>query len=450
MAPTSDSQPDNNPAGTTLYLESDELDPTEAFCTEVFDEAEEGDYRVVQLTATQSFESLSDALNLQLEHIRDPSEAAVIITTPQADKESTTAEVGDGTLLHGFRVSPEDLTGISIAFSRLVESWESTEGAVKICLRDIESLLPYHDSDLIYRFLNTVLATLQGTGAEVHAHFTPGATDEQTLQMLQSLFDEVVDEDESRLETAQETVAESAEDRPTTAPVETGTKRGADAGAPDDVAATTMSTEEVHEFLQSEGYGILAFDGDSPYAIPMSYGYDPGERVLYVHMATYAGSEKGVASKRQATSRWSSRATNDRISGGASSSMDHSLGSRRTTSRSEMSSVRSPAVNSRRSTCSTAVSRRSTSSGTSSNPRRSRDGRVQADADTDCDKPAAPNHSTAVLRPEVGRRVDHADGPPVRLSSHRANLRTCPASNSTRRRSNVSTASESKTNPTTR
>lgn len=292
MSPTSDSQSDETPSGTVLYLESDELDPTESFCTEVFDDADEGEYRVVQLTATQSFESLSDALNLQLEHIRDPSEAAVIITTPQADKESTTAEVGDGTVLHGFRVSPEDLTGISIAFSRLVENWESTEGAVKICLRDIESLLPYHESDLLYRFLNTILATLQGAGAEIHAHFTPDATDERTLQLIQSLFDKVVDEDESRLEPSQGTVAESTENRSTAAPDETETEQEADSVVPDDVTATTMSDKEVDNFLQSEGYGILALDGNSPYAIPMSYGYDSDERVLYVHMATYAGSEK--------------------------------------------------------------------------------------------------------------------------------------------------------------
>lgn len=289
MPPQTEGQRDDGPAETTLYLESDDLDPTDAFCTEVFEGADESEYRVVQLTATQSFESLSDALNVQLEHIRNPSEAAVIITTPQAEKESTSTEV-DGTVFHGFRVSPEDLTGISIAFSQLIENWEAAEGAVKICLRDIESLLPYHDADLIYRFLNTVLATLQGTGAEVHAHFTPEAADEQTLRMLQSLFDEVVDEDEPRRDAGQETGAESEVDQSavqsetTESEPETGPTPAAE------VTATTMSDAAVDSFLQSEGYGTLAFDG--PYAIPMSYGYDPDERVLYVHMASYDGSEK--------------------------------------------------------------------------------------------------------------------------------------------------------------
>lgn len=291
MAPPTESKRGDHPTETTLYLESADLDPTDAFCTEVFENADKGEYRVVQLTATRSFESLSDALNVQLEHIRNPSEAAVIITTPQDDEKSTSTEV-DGTVLHGFRVNPEDLTGISIAFSRLIDNWEETEGTVKICLRDIESLLPYHDSDLIYRFLNTVLATLQGTGADVHAHFAPEATDEQTLQMFKSLFDKVVNEDVSKLKTVQETASESRAEQSAGTPEAIRGGPETDSTDSDEVTATTMSDEAVDSFLQSEGYGILAFDGDSPYAIPMSYGYDSNERVLYVHLANYEGSEK--------------------------------------------------------------------------------------------------------------------------------------------------------------
>ncbi|MFB6124884.1 MAG: pyridoxamine 5'-phosphate oxidase family protein [Halanaeroarchaeum sp.] len=53
-----------------------------------------------------------------------------------------------------------------------------------------------------------------------------------------------------------------------------------------------MTDEEVDEFLASAGYGTLAFAGDPPYAVPMSYGFDPEERVAYVHMGAFAGSEK--------------------------------------------------------------------------------------------------------------------------------------------------------------
>jgi nitroimidazol reductase NimA-like FMN-containing flavoprotein (pyridoxamine 5'-phosphate oxidase superfamily) len=270
--------------GPTLYLESDELDPSEAFCTEVFEGATEETYRVVQLTATQSFDSLRDALDVQLEKINDPSEAAVIITTPQSDDDSTSIQVGEGTQLYGFWVNPQDLTGISIAFSRLLERWEESEGSVRICLRDIESLLPYHDTDLIYRFLNTVLATLQGAGADVHAHFRPDVTDEKTLQMFESLFDRVIESDESPLETESEASPEAEVPATTTAP-EGSTEH-------ESTTSTTMSESEVDAFLDSEGHGVLAFAGESPYAIPMSYGYDADDRLLYMQLSRFDGSEK--------------------------------------------------------------------------------------------------------------------------------------------------------------
>ncbi|MFB6074088.1 MAG: pyridoxamine 5'-phosphate oxidase family protein [Haloarculaceae archaeon] len=325
------------PAGPTLYLESDRLDPTEAFCSSVFEDAE-GEYRVVQLTARQSFDSLRDALDVQLERIHDPSEAAVIITTPRDETESAVSSVGEGTPLYGFRVDPQDLTGISIAFSRVIQQWEDSAGTVRICLRDIESLLPYHDADLVYRFLNTVLATLQGSGAEVHAHLRPAATDEETLQLLASLFATVVeagattadagtdastavadaDSDAATATTDADTdasttapdadeaggtpTAAAGEVTESTIPGGESTASGPGAATPggtigDPFASTAaetvaMSDEAIDGLLASAGHGVLAFDGSPPYALPMSFGYDACERVLYLQLATHEDSEK--------------------------------------------------------------------------------------------------------------------------------------------------------------
>lgn len=275
--------------GPTLYLESEQVDPTETFCTQVFDGGKSEEYRVIQLTATQSFESISDELDAQLEDINDPSEAAVIITTPQSGDKTAATQVGDETPLYGFRVSPKDLTGISIAFSQIIEKWEETEGTVKICLRDIESLLPYHDSDLLYRFLNTVLATLQGAGADVHTHLRRDVTDEQTFQLFASLFSEVVEPGESATKPAAESTADVEKDAIGAEPSETDEP---DEEKPADVVPVSMSDEEIAEFLTEEGYGILAFGGESPYAIPMSYGYDDENRQLYLHMSSFDESEK--------------------------------------------------------------------------------------------------------------------------------------------------------------
>jgi len=281
---------DSRSKAPTLYLEDTELKTSETFCTEVFEDTR-GDYRVVQLTSSQTFESIRDSLNVQLEHLDDPSEAAVIIATPTADEDTAVDTVGDDTPLYGFRVNPHDLTGISVAFSRLIEKWEHSEGPVRICLRDIESLFPYHDTELIYRFLNTILSTLQGAGAEVHAHLRPAVADDRALQLVQSLFTRVVKPGTQKLKHVSE--AESTESDEATAASTSG-----DASAEsfelagDDVAPTTMSDEQIDAFLESEGFGVLSFSGDPPYSIPMSYGYDSADRLLYLHMSSYDGSEK--------------------------------------------------------------------------------------------------------------------------------------------------------------
>lgn len=285
---------DDAPPAPTLYVEPEGLDPAEAFCSEVVAEAPEGAYRVVQLTSAQSFETLRDALDVQLERINDPSEAAVIITTPHADDESTTATVGDGTSLYGLRVDPQDLTGISIAFSRLIEQWERDEGRMQICLRDVESLLPYHDGDLLYRFLHTVLTTLTEAGAAVHAHVRSTATDDDAFRMIESLFTHVVEPGDSPLDPPEEadTAPNAVDGAATAATAEPPSTNGAFAMDSEDITAASMSEVEVDAFLESEGHGVLALDGDSPYAVPMSYGYDADERLLFLQLSAYEGSEK--------------------------------------------------------------------------------------------------------------------------------------------------------------
>lgn len=63
----------------------------------------------------------------------------------------------------------------------------------------------------------------------------------------------------------------------------------------DDAAAARMTPGEIDEFLGSAGTGVLALAReDEPYAIPVSYGYDPrnGDRRLYLRLGGTAESEK--------------------------------------------------------------------------------------------------------------------------------------------------------------
>ena len=56
---------------------------------------------------------------------------------------------------------------------------------------------------------------------------------------------------------------------------------------------TALSDAAVDEFLASEETGVLALaNGDDPYAIPISYGYDPDERTIFLRLVSTPESEK--------------------------------------------------------------------------------------------------------------------------------------------------------------
>lgn len=299
-----------SPVGPQLYLESERID--HSICPILFHDEDTTEYRVIQLISSGRFESLQAALQDQLEQVRDPSEAAVIMLTPNADREMTMGTVGGSTSLYGLRVDPQDLTGISIAFSRILDEWSEVTGPMRICLRGGESLFAYHSGDLLYRFLNTVLATLQGAGADVHMHLQPSVTDDATLTMLESLFDGVVGPDDPRpgdgveqgigrpdgqnSETEERdakrppTSDAPAADTASTSLEESDMRTVSDVEEP--TSATLMTDDEIDTFLETNGYGILALDGETPYALPQSYGYDANERVAYFQLGLYDGSEK--------------------------------------------------------------------------------------------------------------------------------------------------------------
>ena len=54
-----------------------------------------------------------------------------------------------------------------------------------------------------------------------------------------------------------------------------------------------MADAEVDEFLGSHETGVLALAGaEEPYAIPISYGYEAGDRSLYLRLVSTPESEK--------------------------------------------------------------------------------------------------------------------------------------------------------------
>ncbi|MGQ4554850.1 pyridoxamine 5'-phosphate oxidase family protein [Halobellus sp. GM3] len=59
----------------------------------------------------------------------------------------------------------------------------------------------------------------------------------------------------------------------------------------EDESAVVMDRESIDELLGTGGVGVLALaDGDDPYAIPVSYGYDAGD--VYLRLGFGEDSEK--------------------------------------------------------------------------------------------------------------------------------------------------------------
>ena len=59
------------------------------------------------------------------------------------------------------------------------------------------------------------------------------------------------------------------------------------------VQSTVLDDEEIDSLLGTGGVGVVSFaDGDEPYSIPVSYGYDSGAECLYIRFGFAPESEK--------------------------------------------------------------------------------------------------------------------------------------------------------------
>ncbi len=59
------------------------------------------------------------------------------------------------------------------------------------------------------------------------------------------------------------------------------------------VHAVALSTEEIDSLLGTGGVGVISFaDGDRPYSIPVSYGYDSSATGFYIRFGFAPDSEK--------------------------------------------------------------------------------------------------------------------------------------------------------------
>lgn len=110
---------------------------------------------------------------------------------------SASAAAGDGgnfgfvdTISH-----PEDLTGLGIRLDDYLQRWSDTPERTVVCFDSLTTLLQYVSDDTVYRFLNVLTSKLYAVEAFAHFHINPDAHDDETVEMLASLFDAVIQPD---------------------------------------------------------------------------------------------------------------------------------------------------------------------------------------------------------------------------------------------------------------
>lgn len=109
---------------------------------------------------------------------------------------SATSASSSMTLRPGVTVhtqAAEDLTGLGITLSELL----TADGDIRtvVCFDSLTMLLQYIDVETAYQFLHIVTGRIHAVGATGLFHMDPTAHDDQTVAVMTSLFDVVVDLD---------------------------------------------------------------------------------------------------------------------------------------------------------------------------------------------------------------------------------------------------------------
>lgn len=99
------------------------------------------------------------------------------------------AAIGGGTSGSVAVADPNDLTGLGIAVTDLLEP------GMNVCFDSVTTMLQYAETNRVYTFLNSLLGHLWNANATAHFHFNPDAHDSETVAAITSLFDVCIDAD---------------------------------------------------------------------------------------------------------------------------------------------------------------------------------------------------------------------------------------------------------------
>jgi len=95
--------------------------------------------------------------------------------------------------------TPSDLTTLGVRITDCLSDWDAqaTTRRTVACFESITTLLQYADRERTFKFLHVLTDHFASAEAIAHYHLDPTVTDEQTLDMLITLFDVVCEYDQS-------------------------------------------------------------------------------------------------------------------------------------------------------------------------------------------------------------------------------------------------------------
>ena len=190
-------------ANSTLLLTSSFTD--EQHCTELLHPDDAAETNVLWVSYTKSPDQ---QLRRWREHT-DERPAEMGIVSVEDSTRSVAAETGGSSGPGGPSLpetnapvetvnSPNDLTGLGIRITEFLTDWdEKNDNRTVVCFDSLTALLQYVELETAYEFLHIITGRMANTDAFAHFHMDPEAHDDQTVEIVTSLMDAVVEVDAS-------------------------------------------------------------------------------------------------------------------------------------------------------------------------------------------------------------------------------------------------------------
>lgn len=183
-------------AANVLLVGPSRSDADDRACIDLLTVADPTEEAMLSVTFTQSptdrlavWERFADAY---------PSIAAFVVGSNGADPdgpaESLRRAVPDSTELAVDRVdSPGDLMRLGVRISERLAEWSAGDRQIVMCVHTLSILFRYADPERLFRFLHVLTRRVDHLGGVAHYHLDPGSHDEESILLLDPLFDVTVE-----------------------------------------------------------------------------------------------------------------------------------------------------------------------------------------------------------------------------------------------------------------